>query len=192
GAWTTFREASQVYGRLGHGERVALFEYEDKHGFSRPRREAALRWMRRWLLGIDDAPSEDDFKTFTDEQLQCTRSGQVLEDFKGRSVFHLNAIAAKELAPARAKFPERPEADRQQELRRLLGVPTQVARATERKPDAAAEASIALETEPGIVLPARIDGDRTKARRLTVYLSDRGLAEASQPGGPLAPYQPRG
>ena len=42
GAWTTFREAKLVYGLLGHGERVDLFEYDDTHGFSKPRREAAM------------------------------------------------------------------------------------------------------------------------------------------------------
>src|SRR5207248_1463563 len=55
GAWTSFREAKLLYGLLGHGERVDLFEYNDKHGFSKPRREAAMRWMRRWLLHKDDA-----------------------------------------------------------------------------------------------------------------------------------------
>src|SRR5579864_591793 len=58
GAWTSFREAKLLYGLLGHGERVDLFEYNDKHGFSRPRRQAAMRWMRRWLLHKDDAPTE--------------------------------------------------------------------------------------------------------------------------------------
>ena len=84
GAWTTFREAKLLYGKLGHGERVDIFEFDDKHGFSQPRREAAMRWMRRWLLGKDDAPVEEKVAIFTDAQLQCTRSGQVLEDFKGR------------------------------------------------------------------------------------------------------------
>src|SRR5262249_44378042 len=104
GSWTTFREAKLLYGLLGHPERVDLMEYNDKHGFSRPRREAAMRWLRRWLLRQDDAPSETDFPVFKDADLQCTRSGQVLEDFKGKSVFHLNAEAEKELAKQRAKF----------------------------------------------------------------------------------------
>src|SRR5262245_35747882 len=85
GAWTSFREAKLLYGLLGHGERVDLFEYNDKHGFSKPRREAALRWMRRWLLHKDDAPAEGEFAVHKDEELQCTRTGQVLEDFKGKS-----------------------------------------------------------------------------------------------------------
>src|SRR5262249_55010210 len=123
GAWTTFREATRVYGLLGHGERVALFEYNDKHGFSRPRREAALRWLRRWLLGKDDAPTEGDFPVFTDAQLQCTRGGQVLEDFQGKSVVHFNIEAEEELARRREQFQAtHSRAELLEEVRRLIGL----------------------------------------------------------------------
>jgi dienelactone hydrolase len=104
GAWTTYREAKRLYGALGFGERVDLFEYNDKHGFSRPRREAACRWMLRWLKNDDTPVVEGDFPVFTDAQLQCTKSGQVLIDFKnGKSVIDLNAERADELAADRAK-----------------------------------------------------------------------------------------
>jgi cephalosporin-C deacetylase-like acetyl esterase len=124
GAWTTFREASLIYGKLGLGERVALFEFEDKHGFSRPRREAAMRWLRRWLVGKDDARTEGDFKVFSDAELQCTRSGQVLTDFKGTSAFQMNAETARELAGARAKHwhESKPET-LSQEIRYFLSYP---------------------------------------------------------------------
>lgn len=101
GAWTTFREANLIYGKLGHGERVGMFEYDDKHGFSKPRRQAAMRWMRRWLLDRNDSPVEGDFPVFTDAELQCTRSGQVLEDFKGKSAFGVNAEEGRRLAAVR-------------------------------------------------------------------------------------------
>ncbi len=101
GSWTTFREAKQIYAILGHAERVDLIEYNDKHGFSKPRREAATRWMRRWLLGLDDAIVEGDFPVFKDPELQCTTSGQVLADLKGKSVFDLNAEREKALAAKR-------------------------------------------------------------------------------------------
>src|SRR5207302_636976 len=45
GSWSTFREAKRIYGLLGHGERVDLFESDSGHGFPRPQREAMLRWM---------------------------------------------------------------------------------------------------------------------------------------------------
>ena len=36
GSWDTFREVKLIYGRLGFGERVDLFESDEEHGFTRP------------------------------------------------------------------------------------------------------------------------------------------------------------
>ena len=60
GAWEAFRQAKRIYTRLGHGERVSMIEADDEHGFSPHLREGSARWMRRWLLGIDDAVTEND------------------------------------------------------------------------------------------------------------------------------------
>ncbi|HEV3121761.1 MAG TPA: prolyl oligopeptidase family serine peptidase [Isosphaeraceae bacterium] len=102
GSWDTFRELKLLFGKLGHGERIDLFESDEEHGFTRPRRESAMRWMRRWLLKIDDAPTEDDFPIFTDQELQCTKSGQVLSDFQDVTVFDFNRERARKLQSARA------------------------------------------------------------------------------------------
>jgi dienelactone hydrolase len=103
GSWDTFREVKLIYGRLGYGERVDLFESDEEHGFTRPRRVATARWMRRWLLKADDAVNEPDFPIATDAELQCTRSGQVLGDFPHDvSVFDLNAFRARDLRELRA------------------------------------------------------------------------------------------
>jgi dienelactone hydrolase/pimeloyl-ACP methyl ester carboxylesterase len=183
GAWTTFREASLIYSKLGHGERVALFEFDDKHGFSKPRREAAMRWMRRWLLRIDDAPVEKNGAVFTDAELQCTRSGQVLEDFKGVSCFHLNAKAADALAAERAKFPQRPEAERLKEIRRLLGLPAKVAPAKLVRQkihyleDRLSTHKVIFETEPGVLIPGLRFKHVQPKGPLVLYLPDRGLPQ---------------
>src|SRR5437016_10220569 len=52
GAWTSFREAKRIYALMGNNERLDMIEYNDKHGFSKPRREAVTRFMRRWLLQV--------------------------------------------------------------------------------------------------------------------------------------------
>jgi dienelactone hydrolase len=111
GTWTSFREAKRAYGLLGHGERVDLFESDTTHGFPRPQREAVVRWMRRWLLKIDDAPEEQDVAIASEADLRCTRTGQVLTEFDGRSVFDLTAERARELATVRAEA----RADRRRE-----------------------------------------------------------------------------
>ena len=57
--------------------------------------------MMRWLLKQDTAVDEPDFPIATDAELQCTRTGQVITDFKDRSVFDLNAERARDLQAAR-------------------------------------------------------------------------------------------
>ncbi len=103
GAWTTYQEAKRIYCTLHHGERIDLFESNEPHGFTLPRRESAMRWMRRWLLGKDDAPTEKACPIAADKDLQCTETGQVLTSYHGKSIFDLNAERAIELDRMRAE-----------------------------------------------------------------------------------------
>lgn len=189
GSWTTFREATQIYAKLGHGERVSLFEYDDKHGFSKPRREAAMRWMRRWLLDINNAPSEGDFKTFTDEQLQCTRSGQVLADFKGISAFGLNMQVAKKHEADRAKFASLGEKERQAEIRRRLALSEETPKAKllstkiHYLEDRLSTHKLTYETEPGIRVPALRFKHLAPKGATIVVLPEQGLPAAGKLSG---------
>lgn len=160
GSWDTFREVKLIYGRLGFGERVDLFESDEPHGFTKPRREAAMRWLRRWLLKIDDAPVEGDGPIASDAQLQCTETGQVLTSLHGKSVFDLNAARATELAGQRKKFQaEHDKAEQLAQVRRLIALPATVAPAQredrgELKRDGYSLRKLVFTTEPGIKLPA--------------------------------------
>jgi cephalosporin-C deacetylase-like acetyl esterase len=172
GAWSVFREATVVYGRLGYGERVSLFEYEDTHGFSKPRREAAARWMVRWLYGKDEPIFEDDFKHFKDEELQCTRTGQVVWDLKGVSAFQMNVKLAEASAPVRAKFASLPEAQRQKEIRRLLGIT--------RETPVAVRKDMGFETEPGLMLDAKVSAGG--AEEVWLLLPEDGVPRIPEGG----------
>jgi dienelactone hydrolase/pimeloyl-ACP methyl ester carboxylesterase len=179
GSWTTFREAKLIYGLLGHGERVDLFEYNNKHGFSLPRRQAAMRWMRRWLLHRDDAPTEGDFPILTDAQVQCTRTGQVLEDFKGRSAFDLNAERERELAPVRAKFLA--SAGREgllKKVRRLIALPEEITPAGLIRKDAT---HWIFETERGILVPALVLQPEKKGKKTVLFIGESTETAARQP-----------
>lgn len=94
GTWDAFREASRVYGKLGFPEHVGLVETDTTHGYPKSHREAAVRFFNRWLRNVDAPVTEGDFPIEKDADLRCTRTGNVLEDLKGRSVFDLNALAA--------------------------------------------------------------------------------------------------
>ena len=196
GSWATFREASQLYAKLGHGERVSLFEYDDKHGFSKPRREAAMRWMRRWLLNIDDAPSEGKFPSFTDEELQCTRSGQVLADFKGISAFGLNVMEGKKYEAERARFTKLSDKERQVEIRRLIGLPSEIPTAklisqkAHHLEDRLSTHSVVYETEKGVLIPGLRFKHIQRKGPTVIYVPDTGLPQDGKlPGWLVGKYE---
>jgi cephalosporin-C deacetylase-like acetyl esterase/pimeloyl-ACP methyl ester carboxylesterase len=185
GTWTSFREAKRVYGLMGYPERVDLIESDSGHGFPKPQREAMLRWMRRWLLKVDDAPTEGEITVARESALRCTRTGQVLQDFKGKSVFGLNAERAAELAKGRAKARGRDELLK--DVARLSGLRLPVAAANkieagEVKRDGYRVRKLVFETEPGVKVPGLLfDGGRGP---LVIYADGAGKSVAAAPGGP--------
>ena len=147
GSWRTLREAKRFYGRLGYPERVDLVEADVTHGFFRPLREGMARWMRRWLLGIDDGLREDDSPLLSDDEgstqefivaqgadysefnrvrlpvIQCSPRGQVQLMEGARSVFQFNREREKELAVLRRAYWKRtPRDEALDEVRRLAGI----------------------------------------------------------------------
>jgi hypothetical protein len=188
GTWTTFREAKRLYGLLGHGERLDLVEFDTPHGYPKPQREAVVRWMRRWLLGKDDAPTEGDFPIATDQELQCTRTGQVLEEFKGRSAFDLNAERARDLERRRSG----PNAELLQRVRQLAAVPATVAPAKvtevgQVNRDGYRIRKLTFATEPGVTVPALhfLPEKAPDQQPLVLYVHGDGKAADAGPGGPI-------
>jgi cephalosporin-C deacetylase-like acetyl esterase len=192
GTWTTFREVKRIYGLMGHGERVDLFESDTGHGFPRSQREATLRWMRRWLLHKDDAPVEEDVPIAKDADLQCTRTGQVLEDLKGKSVFHLNAERARALADRRARTQaDRPAGEMLKDVARLIGVALPVPAAKRAEVGEVVREGyrikkLAFTTEPGITVPGLLfTRGKKDSGPLVLYLRSEGKVAGAAPGGEL-------
>lgn len=125
GTWDTFREAKRVYTKLGFPERLSILEFDGSHGYPAAHREGMARFFSRWLKGEDKTIVETQFPIEKDRDLWCTRTGQVLEDLKGRSVFDLNAELAAELAKQRAaKAWEKKEL--RKEVARVIGLPGEI------------------------------------------------------------------
>jgi cephalosporin-C deacetylase-like acetyl esterase len=90
GARETFAEATRVYSAIGAKEKLEMFEADDGHGYSKPRRLAAYEWFGRILKGIDDKDPEPQIEMATPEELRCTPTGQVSTSLGGETVFALN------------------------------------------------------------------------------------------------------
>lgn len=194
GTWTTFREAKRIYGLMGHAERVELAEYDTTHGYPKQQREAVVRWMRRWLLGKDDAPQEADFAIAKDQDLACTRTGQVLEDLKGKSVFDLNAEKEQEFAVERAKLGKEQSKDGLlKQVRTLISLPDRLAVAKRTDVGRLQRQGIVIEkcifeTEPGIRVPAldfRPEQNPARPAPLIIYVHGDGKHGDAGPGGPI-------
>ena len=194
GSWATFREATQIYGILGHSERVNLVEFNTKHGYPKQQREAIARWMKRWLLDKDEPLVEPEITISKDADLLCTRSGQVLEDFKGKSVFHLNAEYEAKYAKERAvKLAKQSREETLREVRTLIGLPDKIQPATLRPVGTEVHQAGKLkyrkyvfETEAGILVPALhfLSGKKQPAN-LVVLVNGLGKSADVGPGGAI-------
>ena len=98
GSWINFRQAKQIYGRLGYSERVDLVEIEGPHGVQPEGLATITHWMKRWLLDEDVPVEPIELQLQEASALSCTATGQVLTSFADElSVIDLNGIYSESL-----------------------------------------------------------------------------------------------
>ena len=193
GTWDCFRQAKRFYTRLGFAERVDIVETDMKHGFSTHLRVGTVRWMRRWLLGIDDAITETESPVLSDDEIQCTPQGQVMLLDGARNTYDLNVELEETLGQARKKFWQQTERTAAlEEVRRIAGV-----RKLDELPDAPLEKTATVEREgyridklvirpePGIRLAALAFVPQQPNGQATLYLNTAGKQADAGPGGPI-------
>ncbi|HUJ23218.1 MAG TPA: acetylxylan esterase, partial [Bryobacteraceae bacterium] len=90
GAREAFEEARGVYARVGAADKLSMFEADDGHGYTHPRRMAAYAWFARWLKGEEDQGPEPEIPLATEQDLRCTPTGQVVDLPDAETVFSLN------------------------------------------------------------------------------------------------------
>jgi cephalosporin-C deacetylase-like acetyl esterase len=98
GARETFAEAQRFYGAIGAGDKITMFEADDGHGYTRPRREASYRFFGRWLKGAEDTLPEQPVVITPEEDLFATETGQVTTSLGGETVFTLNRKRLEQFA----------------------------------------------------------------------------------------------
>lgn len=197
----TFKETQRVYDLLGHPERMEMFAYDDKHGFSKPRREAAARWMTRWLLGRNDPVTEPEMKTYTPGQLRVTATGQVLKEYpESLSVSQLNLQRAHALAIDRKNYwKSRSVPEAMKEIGELIGVrpslqsPQVESRGVVQRGTYQIEKLVLQRPDeipvPGLLfVPSEIEGKHPA----TLYLDGRGKATDANAGGEIEKRLARG
>ncbi len=185
GTWDTFRQAKRFYTQFGQPEQVNLVESAGKHGVTQTGREAIVRWMQRWLLGVDQDVTDLGSKTWSAKDLQCTPEGQVLLLNGELSVFDLNTERAQAFQKNRAAFTKlKPEAARETVrqvagIRRLNELPAAQLRTLGLVTrDGYQIRKLAMEVEAGVSVPIlRILPNQPTGERV-LYLSGDGKQSA--------------
>ena len=94
-------EQRRIYRLLGRSENAGYFEFNDTHGWSQPRREAAYRWLERQLGLPATSPAERPVAPEPASVLAVTPTGQLGDSFGGETVRSLNRRRAEELSSRR-------------------------------------------------------------------------------------------
>ncbi|HEX5104134.1 MAG TPA: acetylxylan esterase [Pirellulaceae bacterium] len=193
GSWDNYRQAKRVFARLGYPERVDLVEAEGGHGVHPENLIAIVRWMRRWLLGKDDAVTIEPITPRSVEELHCTDKGQVLLLPGEKSVFDLNAEYEKTLAEKRREFWKKtPKAEALEAVREQIGI-RPIADLPAPKMDEAGRVDrdgyhidkFVLHTGSGVPLPGLTYHPARPVDDAYLYLHADGKAADGAPGGPI-------
>lgn len=191
--WQTFRGAKRFYTRMGFAERIDLIETDAEHGFSPQLRVGMVRWMRRWLIGVDDAITESVLPVLTEDQARCTPAGQVLLMDGAKSVFDLNAELDTRLAAKRKNlWRTTPTAEALAKVRQSTGIrelddlPTpEVAQVGSIQREPYRITKLILRPEPGIMLPALLFSPPRGGPDAYLYVHGEGKHVDAELDGPI-------
>lgn len=175
GARQSFGEARAAW---PDGQRIAMAETDEGHGYSSGLRRASYAWFDRWLAGRTGAAEEETpIAPASEEELACTQTGQVATSLGGETVFTLNR--------ARARALQTPAAPAKEAVRRHIGWREETA-APVARPYGEENAGglrmekLLYEPEPGIVIPAVVvwKAEGAAKRPGVVLASGRGKRAA--------------
>ena len=123
-SWASYRVAKQAFGVLGRSEAMGLVEVNEEHGFTKPLREASVRWMLRWLKKRDEPIEEPaDLEVLTAEEMRCLPQGEVMLIEGARSIPDVLRTEAIRAASRRISInQEQNLEDRQKSIRMLAGI----------------------------------------------------------------------
>jgi cephalosporin-C deacetylase-like acetyl esterase len=190
GAKATYAEAHRIFEVMGVADHAGFFEFDDTHGWSKPRREATYRWFGRWLNGRDDDGVEPELKPDTPHDLQSSETGQVSTTFTdAETVQSINAKVGERLyahrtgaggknipALVRARLKMTPE----------RGLTGSEARGEVERNGYKIE-KIEIQSEAGITVPALVfvPADGAPRKPAVLYVNAAGKAADAGEGGAI-------
>ena len=123
GTLVAYNELKKIYTSLQQPGKLKLFTYDDGHGISKPKREAAVTWFKKWLYNDSTKISEGDLETLPEHDLLCTKSGQVNSSFVDEvAIPQRNLMLFDRLKASREKFLKQQSDIVKQKIAQMLAI----------------------------------------------------------------------
>jgi len=123
GTLQSFSDLKRVYQTLASPERLMLFTYDDGHGISKPKREVAVQWFRKWFYRDDRPVTENDLSTLTAAELFATSTGKVNTSYTDEvDIAEKNLLLFQEKSKLRNQFAQLSVEQRKKTIQHLLGI----------------------------------------------------------------------
>ncbi|MDT8302246.1 MAG: acetylxylan esterase [Sedimentisphaerales bacterium] len=194
GVWNSFRYAKRLYTRMEFAERIDLLENDASHNYNQIQRQGVVRWMSRWLLNKDEPITEPEIKLLSEEEIQCSPSGQVMTIEGARSTYDLNRDYEKSLAKQRQRLWTRSsQSELLNQIRTITGI-----RKLEELPELKVEQlevierdgyfikKMVIKAEDGIYLPALMfTAKQGRAKGMVLYINEKGKSADAEAGGSI-------
>ena len=184
GARAVSEEQQRIYRIMGRPEAAGYFEFNDVHGWSQPRREAAYRWLERHFALAATGGVEKPMNPEPATMLAVTPTGQLGDSFGSETVQSLNRKRAEELSSRRKALRIHEVEELRAAIAERIGfvaiarTPSWRSVATMRGRDWHGE-KLVLESEPGVELPAVLMLPNGGAPHgLTMFVHQDGKAAA--------------
>ena len=179
GALIAYDELKKFYTALGQSQKVDMFTYDDGHGISKPKREAAVTWFRRWLYNDPTPIKEGDIQTLTDKELFCTSTGQVSTEYPNEvSIPKRNIDLFNSLKPSREKFLNQDRKIIINKIQDLLSINTsekiEIIKAGSVTKENITYGKFILRKQNEVPLPILVAYPSSSAKKIIVWFSDAG------------------
>lgn len=197
GVEIAYEELKRVYSVLGQPQKVQLFTYDDGHGISQPKREAAVTWFRKWFYNDPTPVKEGPFPVLTDKELMVTNSGQVATEYPREiSLVKRNLQLYDSLASTRQQFISRDRNRVLDTIRSLLAFKAnnhtlQVQSAGITTKDSIVYHKLILRKQGEVPLPVLVVFPDT-AKRIIIWLYDKGKNKLADSLALIHSYKQKG
>lgn len=114
-------DLKKFYGKLNAGNKIKCFTYDDGHGISKPKREIAVQWFKKWFYNDDKKVTEPNLNIESEEALFVSAKGKLnLTDLDEQTIPQYNSKHFEALAAKREEFSKMPLQQRLAKISSLL------------------------------------------------------------------------